>query len=885
MAETGSQLGGDKKQALMLRIGLLLSLFVVLLAGAYLLVLAGVKANEHDSLAVNVAGRQRMLTQQYAREINQALAALAVSDRALAEEKSRKASATADLYEAALRVLLEGGEVTIGGKERVALPPALSVNWAAQLDRATTEWEVLRKLGSRVLLSEIEERSRLLGSIDSQTARVVAEMDQTLLLMQWESELKLRRLRQYLAWAFGLGGLLFVGTLVAIRSKIVLPLEQSLSDLSLSNSGLQAEMVRRESAESALQDRESMMRSVFESAADGIITIDEERTIESANQAACQIFGHSMEDLVGHDVGMLVPMPLREAYERSLERYLRTGEGGIIGHSREVAGLRKDSSVFPMDLAVGEVQLHDRKLFSGIIRDLEHERGKDERLGHLLKLFVDATDPIVIGDLDGRIVDVNDEVVRAYGYSRADLLGESIRVLVPSERYPEWDLLLDRCRAGKEVRSVEVVRRTKSGEDVPVLLSLSLLTNEDGEPSAIATHAKDISKLKQLQEQLLQAQKLEAIGILAGGIAHDFNNLLTSIRGSAEILIDELEPEGRLARSARRIQIASDRATALTTRLLGFSRRQVTQRVAVDVNEAVQEIREIFERVLSEEVEFKTDLLGEALYALADESQLQQVLMNLVVNAGDAMPVGGRLLLSTERKQVDDARAQLLGVSPGRYVSLCIRDTGQGIPREVMNKIFDPFFTTKEVGRGTGLGLSTSLGIIQEHGGAIAVDSEVGVGTSFTVLLPEVEGRLAEARATSEALVRRSAEGETILLVEDDEIMRDLLSEVLQEEGYSVIVAADPIEALALAREYEGGIALVVTDVVMPNMSGFLVAEELRSQDPQIRVLYMSGYTDQVLADRGDLRDDDPFIRKPFGNESILAKVREVLDAGPPRSG
>jgi len=345
-------------------------------------------------------------------------------------------------------------------------------------------------------------------------------------------------------------------------------------------------------------------------------------------------------------------------------------------------------------------------------------------------------------------------------------------------------------------------------------------------------------------------------------------------------LIDQLEPDGRLSRSALRIQKAADRAAALTIRLLGFSRKQVTQRVALDMNKAVHEIEELFVRTLSENVDFKTDLASEALHVLADEGQLGQVLMNLVVNAGDAMPTGGRLLLTTTSEEIHGDRARMLDIPTGSYAALRVCDSGHGITSEELTHIFDPFFTTKEAGKGTGLGLSTSLGIIREHAGALAVESEVSVGTTFTILLPKVEAPpWIETETASEAIVRTRASGETVLLVEDDEILRDLLSEVLEEEGYQVVVAAEPIEALAVSSGLDGGIALVVTDVVMPNMSGFLLAKELRIERPQIRVLYMSGYTDQVLADHGDLKDDDPFIRKPFGNDAVLAKVREVLDA------
>ncbi|MBW2386321.1 MAG: PAS domain S-box protein [Deltaproteobacteria bacterium] len=880
MAAPNSSTQVNPARSLTLRFSALLSLFVALLGGTYLVVSNGLTAKEHDSLLVNLAGRQRMLTEKYGREINLALARLAVDDGERAKDAERAAAVTAGLFEATLAALLDGGEVDNGDGERIQLPPIQGSEIIEQLRRTEAEWLSLRRAGALALKSHTARHpSRGTGG-EVQTARTLAEMDHAVLLVQQRSEAKLRRVDTLMRWAIAVGALLFAATVTFVRTTIVTPLGDTMTTLSLTNVRLRREAIQREAAETTLREQEALISSVLETAADGIITIDGSGTIGSANDSACRIFGYAAAEIIGHNVQMLMPAVFRERHEKALGRYLETGERKIIGNSREVVGLRKNGTVFPMELAVGEAKLGKGRLFSGIIRDLEEERGKDERLGHMLKLFVDATDPIVIGDLEGRIIDLNDEVVRAYGYSREELLGEPFMSLVPPEHDPMADDLLRCCLDGEEVRSVEIVHRTKAGRDIPVLLSISLLTDENGLPNGIASHAKDVSEQKELQAQLLQAQKLEAMGTLAGGIAHDFNNLLTSILGSSEILTDQLEPGGRLARSAQRIQKAAERAAALTTRLLGFSRKQVTQRVGLDLNRVVEEIEELFVRTLSENVEFKTDLASEGLHVLADEGQLGQVLMNLVVNAGDAMPTGGKLLLTTVSEQIPGDRARMLDIPPGRYVALRVRDSGEGIAPEVLSQIFDPFFTTKEVDKGTGLGLSTSLGIIREHAGAIAVESEVGVGTTFTILLPEVEpSSTIEAEPVGAAPPRTQASGETILLVEDDEIMRDLLSEVLEEEGYNVVVAPEPVEALSLSSALDGGIALVVTDVVMPSMSGFLLARELRAQRPQIRILYMSGYTDQMLADQGDLRDDDPFIRKPFGNDTLLAKVREVLDA------
>jgi len=490
MAARTKSVPANRTRSLTLRFSALLSLFIALLGGTYLVVSSGLSAKEYDSLIVNLAGRQRMLTEKYGREINLALARLAVIDPETAAESARAASQTARRYEATLAILLGGGEVEGGEGKRIQLPPMQGAELVEQLRRAEVEWLRLRKASALALDSGAGERVSKLREVEIQTERALAEMEHAVLLLQRRSEAKLRRVGMYMKWAVVLGALLFVTTVAFVRKTIVVPLADTMT---------------------TLREQEALISSVLETAADGIITIDESGTIESANDSACRIFGYSATEIIGQNVRMLMPTIFRKRHERALSHYLETGERTMIGSSREVAGLRKDGSVFPMDLAVGDAKLGERRLFSGIVRDLEEERGKDERLGHMLKLFVDATDPILIGDLEGRIIDLNDEVVRAYGFRREELLGEPFMSLVPSEHHDEADDLLRRCLTGEEVRSVEVMRRTKAGKDMPVLLSLSLLTDEKGRPNCVASHATDISQQKELQAQLLQAQKLEAI--------------------------------------------------------------------------------------------------------------------------------------------------------------------------------------------------------------------------------------------------------------------------------------------------------------------------------------------------------------------------------------
>jgi PAS domain S-box-containing protein len=627
-----------------------------------------------------------------------------------------------------------------------------------------------------------------------------------------------------------------------------------------------------------LRESEDRGRVILNTAADAIITVDEAGTIESANRATADLFGYEEGDLVGHNVRMLMPPPFVDEHDGYLERYHRTGEARIIGIGRDVQGLRRDGVVFPIRLSIGEARLEDgSRLYTGVIHDLTERVAAEAQAARLGTILENSLNEVFVFDDESlRFSEVNRGARDNLGYAL-----EELQSMTPVDIKPEYDMetfraLIEPLRSGSVPKlQFNTVHRRKDGSEYRVEVHLQHRV-ETGEFVAIIL---DTTDREILERQLLQAQKMQAIGTLAGGIAHDFNNLLTSIRGSSEILLEHLEPGGRLARSASRIERAADRAAALTTQLLGFSRKQVTRRTAMDIRDAVREVRDLFVRTLPEDVELKTDLDAGALYVVADPSQIAQVLMNLVVNARDAMSHGGTLLLQTGREPVSGRRAVGLDIAPGEYAAVRVRDTGEGIAPETLEQIFDPFFTTKEVGKGTGLGLATAFGIIREHGGALEVESEVGVGTTMTVLLPVHEAAVVAPSASELVELPERGSGATVLLVEDDDIMRDLLREVLQEAGYRVVSAAHPDEALASARAHDGEIDLVVTDVVMPKRSGFLLAKELRQEYPGIRTLYMSGYTDQELADRGQLSDDDPFIRKPFGNDVLLAKVREVLEA------
>ncbi|PIV19920.1 MAG: hybrid sensor histidine kinase/response regulator [Deltaproteobacteria bacterium CG_4_8_14_3_um_filter_45_9] len=381
-----------------------------------------------------------------------------------------------------------------------------------------------------------------------------------------------------------------------------------------------------------------------------------------------------------------------------------------------------------------------------------------------------------------------------------------------------------------------------------------------------------------LQDQLRQSQKMEAIGRLAGGIAHDFNNLLTVIKGYSQLSLVEIKEGDPLRGDIEEIKNAADRAADLTRQLLAFSRRQIMEMKVLDLNDLLKNLDKMLRRVIGEDIELVTPLAEDLGRVKADPGQIEQVIMNLSVNARDAMPEGGKLTIETANVELDGAYARNhVAVTPGRYVMISVSDTGVGMAPEVRDRVFDPFFTTKEKGKGTGLGLSTVYGIVKQSDGNIWVYSEPGKGTAFKIYLPRVDEPLEEA---GEVVVQKEivGRGETILVVEDEEEVRKLAVQILRRQGYTVLEASQGNETSHICEQHKGAIHLMVMDVVMPGMNGRELAKSLEPHHPEMQVLYMSGYTDNAIVHHGILEKGLNFIQKPFTLEGLLRKVREVLD-------
>ena len=486
-------------------------------------------------------------------------------------------------------------------------------------------------------------------------------------------------------------------------------------------------------------------------------------------------------------------------------------------------------------------------------------------------------DAVFLLELDGRIVLANSRAEAVTGHSKAELVGRSICSLLPEAGAREAQARLSDLGAVAGVSpffEVEVAR----DNGACVLLEVHM-TNvlKDGMPVARLVVARDITERRSLEDQLRQAQKMEGIGRLAAGVAHDFNNLLTAIGGRCYLVLKELTSENPLRRDIEIIQGAAERAAKLTYQLLAFSRKQILEPRVLDLNETVTGIEPLLSRMIREDIEITTALDPDAGRVKADTGQLEQVLLNLAVNASDAMPEGGQLILATGNVTLDEAYARVHSdVQPGPYVMLSVSDTGHGMTAEVQARIFEPFFTTKELGKGTGLGLATVYGIAKQSGAHITVESEPEKGTVFKLYLPRVGE--APGLAEPERPVQVARRGsETVLLVEDDEALRTLAREILSILGYTVLEATSPSEALRLAERHPGTIHVLLTDVVMPQMNGRQVADHLLVARPGLKVLFMSGYTDATIMQHGVLEPGTHFLQKPFTPDGLGRKLREVL--------
>ncbi len=627
--------------------------------------------------------------------------------------------------------------------------------------------------------------------------------------------------------------------------------------------------------------RERMLAAgVIDTSVDAIITIDDRGRITTFNPAAERLFGYAKDEAIGENVKMLMPPAEREQHEEHLGQYLRTGEKKVIGLGREVIAQRKDGVTFPIYLSVGEAREGGRATFTGIIHDLtDRKRAEANILNEQLfsESIVNSLPGIFyLFDQDGRFLRWNQNFAQITGYS-----AEEIATLSPIDLFTgqEKEYIAQRIQSvfTSGASDAEAHLVSKSGQRTPYYFTGVRIDSNN--QSCVIGMGLNITERKQLEEQLRQSQKLEAIGQLAGGVAHDFNNLLTAINGYSALALQRIGENHPLTGYLEEIKKAGDRAANLTRQLLAFGRKQILQPVKINLNDLVTDMNKMLRRLIGEDIDLTAKLDPALKRIMADPGQIEQVLVNLVVNARDAMPQGGNLTITTTGVELDKGYAsEHVGVSPGNYVMLAVSDTGTGMNADTQARIFDPFFTTKEQGRGTGLGLSTVYGIVKQSGGNIWVYSEPGHGTTFKVYLPQLA---AAPQKTEVAVVETSVPrgSETILLVEDEDVVRGLARQILESAGYHVLEASRGEEAIRLGIEHPQEIHLLLSDVVMPGASGKEVADRLLARRPEMKVLFMSGYTDETIVHHGVLDSGVKFIQKPFSFAALCRKVRGVLDS------
>ncbi|HWB22367.1 MAG TPA: PAS domain S-box protein [Gaiellaceae bacterium] len=615
----------------------------------------------------------------------------------------------------------------------------------------------------------------------------------------------------------------------------------------------------------------SEFEAIVKSAEDAILSKSLDGTILSWNHSAERIYGYTAAEAIGQSVSILLPPERSTEVTEILDR-LRRGER--IGQL-ETVRVRKDGTRIDVSLTVSPI-IDTRGAVVGatsIARDMRSQKEAEARI-HLLAEIVEASaDAILSRDLDGIVTSWNAGAERLFGYTAEEMVGSHIDLLT-GEMSPDLRELREKMNRGAEQGPIDLIMRRKDGSEVAVSSAGSPITDPSGALVGVAVVIRDVSERQQLEEKLRQAQKLEAVGSLAGGIAHDFNNLLLVIRAAAAIArshsVDTTAHE-KLAQ----IDQAAEHASSLTTQLLAFSRQQVLQPEPTDLNSIVETTLGLLERLIGEGIQVSRRSSPDLQPVLVDRNQLQQVIMNLGINARDAMPDGGKLIVQTSAAVLDeDYAAVRADVTAGDYALLEITDTGTGIAPESQGRIFDPFFTTKATG--TGLGLATVYGIVKQSRGHIALYSELGLGTTFKIYLPYANRKItkAGAAATSETV----AGTETILLVDDNELVRPLIHEVLENYGYTVFSAASGIEALAIAEERGGKIDLLLTDVVMPGMTGGALAEALVASHPDLVVLFTSGFPADTVLRHGIEEGRVSFIQKPFLGNDLTLKIRSLLD-------
>ncbi|MBP7371931.1 MAG: PAS domain S-box protein [Opitutaceae bacterium] len=673
------------------------------------------------------------------------------------------------------------------------------------------------------------------------------------------------------------------------RGKVM---ERDASGAPLRAAGTLIDITQRRQREEALHSSERKLAEIFRASPEMIVVsrLDDGLMIE-VNDAFTRILGYSHEETIGHtslEIGLWPTPEARAAVVQEARLH-----GSV--RNRETLMCRKDRSTIQVELSVSPMLIDGQKCMIWLLTDVTDRKRAEaamrESTQRFERLVQNSNDLIAVLDAEGTMRSLIGPVQSILGYEPSDLIGQNGFGLIHPDDVPRTRQVF--AAAAAEPGSTQRAEyRFPHKRDGHWVWMEAVGTNWLHDPgiAGFVLNIREITERKnaeeervKLQEQLQQAMKMETVGRLAGGVAHDFNNLLTVIAGNVELARADLSPDGPLAQQLAEIARAAESAATLTRQLLAFSRRQVIEPKVLDLNELIGNLRKMLQRLIGEDIALELTQGAELGAVKVDPGQFEQVVVNLSVNARDAMPEGGRLVITTSNVELDATYCQQhQEATPGNYVMLAVSDTGHGMPPEVRRRLFEPFFTTKPQGRGTGLGLAMIFGVVKQAGGLIEVYSEVGHGTTFKVYLPRIEQPVEKLARTPvrDELPRGT---ETILLVEDDDSVRGLSLSILKRHGYKVLAAPNGGEAFLLAEKRTEPIDLLLTDVVMPGMSGRELAERLQPLHPETAVLFTSGYTEDMVVLRGVMEENLHFIGKPYTIPAIVRKVRQVLDARPPR--